>query len=51
MSGGYGSLDFVNEAGDGVDGVVFGTGPELGHREEIMLFDVGVDLFGDDFLE
>ena len=51
MAGGYGPLYFVNEAGDCVDGVVFGSRPKLGHGEEVVLFDVGVDAFGGNFFE
>jgi hypothetical protein len=51
MAGGDSTLNFVNEAGDSVDGIVFGLGPKLGHWEEVMLFDVGIDALGDNFLE
>jgi hypothetical protein len=50
MAGGNGPLDFVDEAGDRVDGIVVGSGPELGHGEEVVLLNVGVDSFGDDLL-
>jgi hypothetical protein len=51
MACGCGSLDLVDEAGDGINGVVFGSGPKLGHREEVVSFNVGIDSFGDDFFE
>jgi hypothetical protein len=51
MAGGYGPLDFVNEAGGCVNSVMFGSGPILGHGEEVVLFDIDVDALGDDFLE
>jgi hypothetical protein len=51
MSGGYGFLDFVDEAGDSVDGIVLWPEPELGHREEVVFLNVGVDAFGNDFFE
>ena len=51
MAGGYGPLDFVDEAGNHIDGIVAGLGPELGHGEEVVLLNVGIDAFGDDLLE
>ena len=51
MASGDGALDFVDEAGDSIDGVVFGSGPKLCHGEEIELFDVGVDLLGNDLFK
>jgi len=51
MAGGYGPLDLVDEAGGHIDSVMFGLGPVLGHGEEVVLFDISVDAFGDNFLE
>jgi hypothetical protein len=51
MACGDGALNFVDEAGDGVNRVVFGLRPKLGYREEVVLFNVDVDAFGDNLLE
>ena len=51
MACGNGALNFVDEAGDGINCVVFGSGPKLGYREEVILFNVNIDVFGDDLLE
>ena len=50
MSYGSHALDFMDKGGHGVDGTVMGSGPELGHREEVEAFNVSIDAFGDDLL-
>jgi hypothetical protein len=38
----------VDQGGYGINGAVVGSGPELGHGEEVEALNVGVDAFGDD---
>jgi len=49
MASGNGPLDFVDKAGDCVSGIVVGLEPELCHGEEVMVLDVSIDMFGNDF--
>jgi len=50
MSGGSHALNFMDKGGYSVDGAVMWSGPELGHREEVEVFNVGVDTFGNNLL-
>jgi hypothetical protein len=44
------ALNLVDQGGHGVNGTVVGSGPKLGHREEVEALDVGIDALGDDLL-
>ena len=51
MPSGLHALDFVDKCGHGIDSAVVGSGPKLGHREEVEAFNVGIDTFGNDLLK
>jgi hypothetical protein len=51
VASGYSPLNFVDEAGNCVNGVILGLGSKLGYREEVVLFNVSIDVLGDDFLK
>jgi hypothetical protein len=40
----------MDQGGYGVNGAVVGSGPELGHGEEVETLNVSVDALGDDLL-
>jgi hypothetical protein len=50
MSHGSHALNFMNKGGHSINSAVMGSGPELGHREEVEAFNVSIDMFGNNLL-
>jgi len=44
------ALNLMDQGGHSIDGTVVGSGPKLGHWEEVEALDVGIDALGDDLL-